>query len=123
MRRPSRRTSPEKQGSVPEITRSVVVLPAPLGPRRATPVPSGPAQLYEAQDAGGQIPGHLVASPVEPDTLEGGLDPLDDLGLVGVPKLEGAAEHPGGMGRLRRHLQVLEDGHPREGLETLERAP
>src|SRR5436309_15206524 len=45
MRRPSRRTSPEKQGSVPEITRRVVVFPAPLGPRRATTVPSGTAML------------------------------------------------------------------------------
>src|SRR5436853_7898412 len=45
MHRPSSRTSPAKHGRVPEMTRRVVVLPAPLGPSRATTVPSGTAML------------------------------------------------------------------------------
>src|SRR5258705_4432558 len=41
MRSPSRRTRPRQTGSVPEMARNVVVLPAPFGPSNATTDPGG----------------------------------------------------------------------------------
>ena len=83
----------------------------------------GPAQLDQPQDARGEIAGHLVASPRQTEAVEGVLDELDDVGLVGMAEAERTSEHATGVGSLGRHLEVLEDRHAGEGLQALERAP
>ena len=52
-------------GMVPEMARSVVVLPTPFGPSRATTDPAGAVSVSAVQDLDAAVPGADV------DELEG----------------------------------------------------